>query len=285
LPSRAASDDPLAKLLGDSASQPPANDPLGIFGATPPAQAASPSPFQPASPLPFDVVGSNTEPSVLLHAPSVRARPAPASLPRATETSAAGQEAIAAFLRGAGMQGVNTAQVDADRFLAECGATVRAAVEGLMGMLLARAKVKEELRAVDRTMVAARENNPLKLSDSVDEALQFVFDPGTRTDAFLPPAKAVADACNDLQAHELALVAGLRAALLGAIERFDPDQIEKRLQKEGGKSLLANRKAQLWDCFVAYYRQTQTDADDNFDRVFGSAFLRAYQEQVRRLGG
>src|SRR5690606_366921 len=125
--------------------------PLGIFGATPPptpaapppARAASPLPFQPASPLPFDVVGANTEPSVLLHAPSVRARPAPATLPKATATSAAGQEAIAAFLRGAGMQGVNTAQVDTDRFLAECGATVRAAIEGLMGMLLARAKVKE----------------------------------------------------------------------------------------------------------------------------------------------
>jgi type VI secretion system FHA domain protein len=292
LPPPVANDDPLAKLLGDSASRPPADDPLGIFGSMPsarpaapplPAQAAPPQPSQPAAPLPFEV-GANTEPSMLLHAPSVRARAAPASLPQAGATMA-GQDAIAAFLRGAGMQGVNTAQVDTDRFLEECGATVRAAVEGLMGMLLARAKVKEELRAVDRTMVAARENNPLKLSDSVDEALQFVFDPGTRTDAFLPPAKAVADACNDLQAHELALVAGLRAALLGAVQRFDPETIEKRLQKEGGKSLLANRKAQLWDCFVAYYRQTQTEADDNFDRVFGAAFLRAYQEQVRRLGG
>jgi type VI secretion system FHA domain protein len=283
-PPPAASDDPLAKLLGDNPSRPPADDPLGIFGAMPPASpAAPPSPPRAASPLPFDAVGANTEPSVLLHAPSVRARPATAS-PRQSAPTPDGQSAIAAFLRGAGMQGANTAQVDADRFLEECGATVRAAVEGLMGMLLARAKVKEELRAVDRTMVAARENNPLKLSDSVDEALQFVFDPGARNDAFLPPAKAVADACNDLQAHELALVAGLRAALLGAIQRFDPEAIEKRLQKEGGKSLLANRKAQLWDCFVAYYRQTQADVDDNFDRVFGAAFLRAYQEQVRRLG-
>lgn len=280
----AANDDPLAKLLGESPSRAPADDPLGIFGAMAPASPApAPSPAQEAAPLPFDVVGANTEPSMLLHAAAIRARAAPAPMPQAATPSDV-QGAIATFLRGAGMQGVDTAQVDADRFLEECGATVRAAIEGLMGMLLARSKVKEELRAVDRTMVAARENNPLKLSESVDEALQFVFDPVTRTDAFLPPAKAVADACNDLQAHELALVAGLRAALIGAIQRFDPDTIEKRLQKEGGKSLLANRKAQLWDCFVAYYRQTQADVDDDFDRVFGAAFLRAYQEQVRRLG-
>ena len=85
------------------------------------------------------------------------------------------------------------------------------------------------MRAADRTMVAARENNALKLAESVDEALQFVFDPGARSDAFLPPNKAVADACADLQTHELALVAGMRAALLGAIKRFEPDVIEKRL--------------------------------------------------------
>jgi len=154
-----------------------------------------------------------------------------------------------------------------------------------MGMLLARAKVKEELRAADRTMVAARENNPLKLSESVDEALKFVFDPATRTEAFLAPPKAIADACGDLQAHELALVAGMRAALIGAVKRFEPGIIEKRLEKEGSKSLLANKKAQLWDCFVAYYAKTEQDADDNFDRVFGASFLRAYQEQIRRLRG
>ena len=205
---------------------------------------------------------------------------APAQAPAAAASAAA---ALAAFMQGAGMERVDLSQADADALIAECGATVRAAVEGLMGMLLARAKVKEELRAADRTMVAARENNALKLAESVDEALQFVFDPAARSDAFLPPSRAVADACADLQNHELALVAGMRAALLGAIKRFDPDVIEKRLQKEGSKSLLANRKAQLWDSFVAFYQQTQTEAGDNFDRVFGAAFLRAYQEQIRRL--
>jgi predicted component of type VI protein secretion system len=195
------------------------------------------------------------------------------------------RSAIRFFLDGAGMADVRIADANAEVFLRECGATVRAAVEGMMAMLLARAKVKEELRASDRTMVSSKENNALKLAETVDEALRFVFDPVTRTAAFLPPPRAVADACNDLHAHELALVAGMRAALLGAIKRFEPAIIEKRLERQGGKSLLANRKALLWDQFVAYYEETEKDADDRFDDVFGAAFLSAYQEQIRRLRG
>ena len=172
----------------------------------------------------------------------------------------------------------------AEVFLEECGAVVRAAVEGLMAMLLARKKVKEELCAWDRTMIAPDKNNPLKLIDSVEQALQFVFDPSERSDdAFLPPAQAVADACDDLQAHELALVAGMRTALLGAVKLFEPGAIEKRHDREGNKPLIANRKALLWESFLAHYAKIEADADDNFDRVFGSAFLRGYQEQIRRL--
>jgi type VI secretion system FHA domain protein len=150
-------------------------------------------------------------------------------------------------------------------------------------MLIARAKVKEELRASDRTMVASKENNALKLSETVEEALHYVFDPAARSDAFLPPPQAVADACSDLQVHEIALVAGMRAALVGAVKLFAPAVIEQKLEKDGGKSLLANKKAQLWDKFVAYYEDTEREAEDNFDRIFGAAFLRAYQEQIRRL--
>lgn len=281
-------EDPLAALLGSAGPAAVHDDPLGILNA-PSSDAATAEVSPPEFDFPLESAPSvaiTGRPSALsldalapVPAPRAIERPAAAAMPAAAEALAA----VDAFLRGAGMSGVRISDQEADAFLHECGATVRAAVEGLMGMLLARAKVKEELRAADRTMVATRENNALKLIETVDEALRFVFDPATRTEAFLPPPKAVADACADLQAHELALVAGMRAALMGAVKRFEPALIEKRLEKEGTKSLLANKKALLWDCFVGYYEQTLKDADDNFDRVFGAAFLRAYQEQVRRL--
>ena len=192
-------------------------------------------------------------------------------------------QAVQAFLQGAGMESVRVSDEETEAFLRECGAVCRAAIEGLMGLLLARATVKDQLRVSDRTMVAARENNALKLIENVDEAVKFVFDRSSRTGAFLPPDKAVADACTDLQAHEIALVAGMRSALTGAIKRFNPATIEKKLDKDGGSSLLASKKAKLWDTFLVYYEVTTRDAEDNFDRVFGPDFLRAYQEQLRRL--
>ena len=152
-----------------------------------------------------------------------------------------------------------------------------------MGLLLARATVRQELRARDRTMVAARKNNPLKLMESAEEAVRFVLDPSKRSDAFLSPSKAITDACSDLRAHEIALVAGMRSALLGAIKRFDPVQMEKLLEEQGGVSVIENTKAKLWECFLEYYEKTTRDAEDNFDKVFGADFLRAYQEQLKRL--
>jgi predicted component of type VI protein secretion system len=262
-----------ARAVPPPAGRAPAGDPLGLLDEAPSGRAS-------AAKADFDV--SLEDPTFIGRAPAqdraaYRAGPSPAAagIPMA--------QAVQAFLQGAAMEGVQVSDEEAEAFLRECGAVCRAAIEGLMGLLLARATVKDQLRVSDRTMVAARENNPLKLIENVDEAVKFVFDRSFRTEAFLRPDKAVADACTDLQAHEIALVAGMRSALMGAIKRFNPAVIEKKLDKDGGSSLLANKKAKLWDTFLAYYEVTSRDAEDNFDRVFGADFLRAYQEQLKRL--
>ena len=98
----------------------------------------------------------------------------------------------------------------------ESGAILRAAVEGLIGLLIARHELKKEIRAEDRTMIASRDNNPLKLMTEVGEAMRYLFDARERMGgAFLPPVQAVNDACEDLRVHDLALMAGMRAAFRG----------------------------------------------------------------------
>jgi type VI secretion system FHA domain protein len=262
---------------------PTADDPLAALLDGEPPGAAAPSRRSREDPL-----GLLAEPEPGSSAPVARSLDAQVPAPPTSARKAAAAPVLTApivqaFLEGAGMAGVKIRDDQAEAFIRECGEVCRAAIEGLMGLLLARATVKEELRAHDRTMVAAHENNPLKLVESVDEAIKFVLDPANRTEAFLPPPKAVADACSDLRSHEIALVAGMRSALLGAIRRFDPAKLERLLEKQGGTSLLANRKAKLWDCFLEHYDKTNSDAEDNFDKVFGADFLRAYQEQVKRL--
>jgi type VI secretion system FHA domain protein len=153
-----------------------------------------------------------------------------------------------------------------------------------MALLAARATAKKELRAEDRTMVASKDNNPLKLMSDPQEALAFLFDTRDRTDGFLDPVQAVGDAFEDLRAHEVALFAAMRAALLGAIQRFDPKMLEAELEKSAG-GLGLNRKAKLWELFAAYQQKLAHDAEDDFNKVFGREFMGTYMAQVKRLRG
>ena len=45
----------------------------------------------------------------------------------------------------------------------------------------------------------------------------------------------------------------------------------------------ATRKARLWELFQELFGQLQTEAQDDFDDLFGRAFLKAYEEQLARL--
>ena len=192
--------------------------------------------------------------------------------------------AVQAFIEGAGLQEKKIADADIEAFLLQSGKIMRAAVEGAMALLAARATAKKELRAEDRTMVASKDNNPLKLMSDPQEALAFLFDIKDRTGGFLDPVQAVGDAFDDLRAHEVALFAGMRAALLGSIQRFDPKTLEPELEKNAG-GLGLNRKAKLWEQFVIYQQKLARDAEDDFNKVFGREFMGTYMEQVKRLRG
>jgi len=275
----------------------------GIFDepaveTAPPAPAPSVAQEAPVTaPVPeADVFGEATyvgtasaAPSIFDEATYVGGRPpqgvAAASAPGARPDGAAGmRDAAKAFLEGVGLAGRDVRDAEIEEFLRHSGRIMRAAIEGSMALLAARATAKKELRAEDRTMVASKDNNPLKLMSDPQEALAFLFDTKDRAEGFLDPVKAVGDAFEDLRAHEVALFAAMRAALLGAIQRFDPKTLEAELEKSAG-GLGLNRKAKLWELFAAYQQKLSRDAEDDFNKVFGREFMGTYMAQVKRLRG
>ena len=80
---------------------------------------------------------------------------------------------------------------------------------------------------------------------------------------------------------------GMRAALARLIERFGPEELERKIAAKSALDSLfaANRKAKLWDQFVALYGSIAAEAEDDFHALFGKAFLEAYEEQMARLKG
>jgi FHA domain-containing protein len=162
------------------------------------------------------------------------------------------------------------------------GALLRAAVQGTLELLAARNIAKRELGA-SPTLLQPRENNPLKFSPDADVALFHLLGPAQR--GFVPALTALTDAFQDLRAHEVAVLAGMRGALDEVLARFDPEALEQRLAPKGlwDNLLPATRKASLWDNYVAHYQQMLSEIEGDFDTLFGRAFLKAYQAQLARL--
>jgi FHA domain-containing protein len=161
------------------------------------------------------------------------------------------------------------------------GAVLREAVQGTLDLLRARGLTKSEMRA-DVTTIMSLDNNPLKFSPTVEAALLHLLSSQVR--GFMGPVKAMRASYDDLRAHQLGFLAGMRAALDEVLARFAPDALEQRLSESALDSLLPmNRKARLWDLFIERYDDLAGDAREDFNAAFGKAFLRAYEAQVKQL--
>ena len=209
--------------------------------------------------------------------------PATAPLERVAVAAAPDADAMqAAFLRGLGLPDLAFPRGLTPETMESIGRLLREAAQGTLDLLLARAMTKREIRA-EVTMIVAHDNNPLKFSPNVEVALAHLLAPHGK--GFLPPLDAMRDAYDDLRSHEIGFMAGMRAALAGVLQRFDPVVLEQHLSaKSVLDSLLPmNRRARLWDLYTERYREIAKEAEDDFHALFGREFLRAYEEQVTRL--
>ncbi len=205
------------------------------------------------------------------------ARPPAASF---AATAASADELIAAIQAGLGFTAVTGRPTAAQAELV--GALLRACVTGALGLLAARAIAKRELGA-SATQIQLRENNPLKFAPDADAALAMLLAPPQR--GFVPPLAAVRDAFDDLRAHEVALLAGMRAALTAVLDRFDPAALEARLEDQGlWDSLLpVNRRARLWERYSEQHAAIAREIEEHFDVIFAGAFAAAYDAQRAQL--
>ena len=191
---------------------------------------------------------------------------------------------IQAFLRGAGLPNAHLNDQQWPEVLATIGAIFRETVQGLMEILLARGDIKGEFR-LDRTAIGPVDNNPLKTPPGQpplrpEEVMILLLT--SQKNAYMSPTQAVHEGFNDIKAHQLAVMAGIQAALTRLLERFDPSNLESRLQPNVLDSILpGSRKAKYWDLFTNEYQAIAREAEDDFNELFGDEFARAYEERLR----
>lgn len=190
-------------------------------------------------------------------------------------------DAAAAVLQGLGLGHLPAGGLGLEQWRT-MGALLRTMTEGTLDLLTARMVAKRELGAA-ATQLRSRENNPLKFSPDVDAALSHLLGPAEH--GFLAPLQAVQEAFDDLRAHQVALLAGMRAALESVMARFDPAALEQRMAPGGAwESLIpAQRKARLWTEYSQQFAQIVGEVEGDFDALLGRAFLKAYQAQLAEL--
>jgi FHA domain-containing protein len=163
------------------------------------------------------------------------------------------------------------------------GELVKVATQGTIDLLQARATLKREMKT-EVTMIASRDNNPLKFSPDAHAALAHLLSTQSIR-GFLDPVPALQDSYDDLLAHQVGFIAGMRAAMQGLIARFDPAVLESRLTRKSvlDSMLPMGRKARLWELFSELFADISREAEDDFEALFGREFVRAYEQQISKL--
>jgi len=199
----------------------------------------------------------------------------------ASPSRTVGVDPFSSFLQGAGLSDLNFDPEQAAQILYEQGQLFHHTIQGLMEILAARAETKGAF-AIERTMIRPTDNNPMKFLASADEAKRRLLE--SEGDGFMKPLDAVAEALDDVKAHQLATLAGMRKALEALLSRFDPAKLENRLSTDGIRGVLLKdrNKSRYWDAFCELYGEIAGEAEEDFHQLFGREFAKAYQQELLR---
>ena len=211
--------------------------------------------------------------------PSAPKKPAPAT-PTVSATGNAEQRALALLLEGAGIKAEAIAGRTPAEVLLGSGKLLRVMVSGLMELLRERSHMKDTFR-LPQTMMQAAQNNPLKFSPSVDEALRYLIN--DRDDgAYLSAEDAARAGFQDVRQHEQALVKAMLQSVQDYVERFDPEELKSRFDKglKRGGLLSGGNKLKYWELYEESYPALTQREDGGPPQLFTEEFARAYLQEV-----
>ena len=161
------------------------------------------------------------------------------------------------------------------------GELVRETITGMMQVLTSRSSIKNEFR-MNVTTIQPVENNPLKFSATVDDAIENMF--VKDGNAYKKPVEAIKEGFEGIAEHQISILAGIRTAFKGVIKRFDPAVLEQRFEQYNKPGIIPGMsKAKNWESYKNYYNELVDDMDNSFQHLFGYEFVQAYEEQLQKL--
>ncbi|HTE40165.1 MAG TPA: type VI secretion system-associated FHA domain protein TagH [Steroidobacteraceae bacterium] len=192
------------------------------------------------------------------------------------------QAGIEAFCRGAGIEPSALPADSQASLLGLAGQMVREVVLDLMEALRGRGEDKTNMR-IGQTMIGPMQNNPLKFSSSVEDALRKLLD--GHSNRFLGPVEALREAFNDLKNHQLAMDAGTHAAINDLLQRVDPGELQERFDRglKRNPPLGNVNKGKYWELYCDFYPLLNQRDTRGWPAVFTEEFSRIYAEKIEDL--
>jgi len=206
------------------------------------------------------------------------ARQAPAHAPVASTDPE--QRILAQFLAAAGIKPEAISGQSATEVLQGSAKLLRVMVSGLMELLRERSHMKDTF-LLPQTVMQAAQNNPLKFSPSVDEALRYLLNDRSEG-AYLSAEDAVRAAFRDVRQHEQALVKAMLQAVQDYVERFDPEELKGRFDKglKRGGLLSSANKLKYWELYEESYPALTQREEGGPPQLFTEEFARAYLQEL-----
>jgi type VI secretion system FHA domain protein len=241
--------------------------------APPPAPPAPPKP-------PAAAVKPAPAPAARISAPAAPAAAAPAP-PAPTINTSAAAPTLDAFFRGAGLPPQRLNDKQAEQILQRLGQIMREVVVGVSENLHLRAEQKNVMR-VPTTSIQPQNNNPLKFSAGVEEALtNLLF---RESPEYLSAVDAVRETFGDIKQHQQQMLNAVRTAVVDYVNRLDPEELESKVSNGRNGLINAANKLKYWDLFKDLFQVVSQHQPGQFPQQFVEELARAYElEQSRAV--
>jgi type VI secretion system FHA domain protein len=198
----------------------------------------------------------------------------------ATPPAAFAAVSLDAFFRGAGLPAQRLDDKQTEQVLHRLGQLMREVVLGVTENLHLRAEQKNVMH-VPTTTIQPQNNNPLKFSASVEEALNNLL---FRDSAeYLSAVDAVRETFGDIKQHQQNILGALRSAVVDYVGRLDPDELESKVSNgRSGPLINAANKLKYWDLFKDLYQVVSAHQPGQFPHQFLEELARAYEREESR---
>ncbi|EGQ9132211.1 type VI secretion system-associated FHA domain protein TagH, partial [Vibrio parahaemolyticus] len=191
---------------------------------------------------------------------------------------------LEAFIYGMGIDPNMVPSQNREQWFEQLGQSFSLMLIGLMETLHNRAVFKQTNR-VNHTAFRKSENNPLKFSANLEDAIHNLYN--RQTSSFLKPNAAIKEAFNDIENHEQALMQGVAGTVSSVMSLVEPNTIySDALAKDNviNKVIPARKYAQSWKRFEGIHSQLTDELVNKEFPFYLEDFAKHYELALKNKG-